>query len=112
MQTETKSNGRKLSEWGNNMSEKESEERDNLVVLTDENGNDAEFEWLDTIEMNNNQYIVVLPIEDEASEEVVILRLESEGEEENFIPVEDENELNDVFESFKDRNKENFDFVD
>jgi uncharacterized protein YrzB (UPF0473 family) len=112
MQSGTKYNDRQLSEWRNNMSENESEERDNIVILTDENGNDAEFEWLDTIEMKDNQYIVVLPIEDEASEEVVILRLEAEGEEENFIPVEDEKELNDVFESFKERNKENFDFVD
>lgn len=88
------------------------EELDNLIVLTDEDGNDSEFEWLDTIEMNEKKYVVVIPADDE-TEEVIILQVEeNENEEENFIAVEDENELNEVFEEFKNRNKENFDFVD
>ena len=37
------------------------EELDNVIVLTDEDGNDVEFEWLDTVEMNDNTYVVVLP---------------------------------------------------
>ena len=90
----------------------ENEELDNIVVLTDDEGQDIEFEWLDTIEMNDSQYIVLLPIEDEEAEEVVILKMEVEDENENFIPVEDEEELNEVYELFKERNKENFDFVD
>ena len=95
------------------MSEREDEELDNIVVLTDDTGKDTEFEWLDTVEMNDNQYIILLPTEDEDAEEVVILRMESTNEEEeNFIPVEDEDELNQVYDIFKERNKENFDFVD
>lgn len=90
----------------------ENEEFDNIVVLTDEDGNDSEFEWLDTIELDDKQYIVVLPTDDEEAEEVVILRIEVDGEEENFIAIEDEEELNKVFDLFKERNKENFDFVD
>ena len=35
-----------------------------------------------------------------------------EEEEKNFIPVEDEDELNQVYDIFKERNKENFDFID
>jgi len=62
---------------------------------------------LDTVEFNNNQYIVVLPVE---KEEVVILRIELIGKEENFVAIEDENELNMVFKEFKERNKEKFSF--
>jgi hypothetical protein len=62
--------------------------------------------------MGENQYIVLLPIEDEEAEEVVILKMESDDEVENFIAVDDEKELNDVYDLFKERNKENFDFVD
>lgn len=90
----------------------ENEELDNIVVLTDDEGKDIEFEWLDTVEMGDNQYIVLLPTDDEEAEEVVILKMEVEDENENFIPVEDEEELNKVYDLFKERNKENFDFVD
>ena len=90
----------------------ENEELDNIVVLTDDEVKDIEFEWLDTVEIGEEQYIVLLPIEDEEAEEVVILKMEADEEQENFIPVEDEEELNNVYDLFKERNKENFDFVD
>jgi uncharacterized protein YrzB (UPF0473 family) len=90
----------------------ENEELDNIVVLTDDEGKDIEFEWLDTVEMGEEQYIVLLPTDDEEAEEVVILKMEVEDESENFIPVDDEDELNQVYDLFKERNKENFDFID
>ena len=88
------------------------EELDNVVVLTDEDGVDTEFEWLDTVEMDDNQYVVLLPMDEEEAEEVVILRLEIDGEEENFVSVDSEEEINKVFELFKERNADDFDFVD
>ena len=87
------------------------EELDNVIVLTDDEGNDVEFEWLDTLEMNDNTYVVVVPT-DEESDEVVILKMEVEDDEETFIGLEDEDEINEVFEEFKSRNKEIFDFTD
>ena len=95
------------------MSEREEmqEELENIIVLTDDEGNDVEFEWLDTIELNDKKYVVVLPTDDE-SDEVVILKMEVEDEEETFIGLEDEDEVKSVFEEFKERNKENFDFED
>ena len=99
------------------MSEKEEmqEELENIIVLTDDEGNDVEFEWLDTIQMNDQTYVVVLPTDEDAeedAEEVVILRMEEEDEEETFVGLEDEDEINAVFEEFKEKNKENFDFED
>jgi uncharacterized protein YrzB (UPF0473 family) len=35
------------------------EERDDIVVLIDENGEEVEFEHIDTIEMNDNEYVVL-----------------------------------------------------
>ena len=95
------------------MSEKEEmqEELDNMIVLTDDEGNDVEFEWLDTLELNDKTYVVVLPT-DEDADEVVILRMEEDGEEETFVGLDDEDEVNEVFEAFKEKNKENFDFED
>ena len=96
------------------MSENEemnTEELDNIIVLTDEDGNDVEFEWLDTLEMNDNTYVVVVPAEEEA-DEVVILKMEKDEDEETFVGLDDENEINEVFEEFKTRNREIFEFVD
>ena len=90
----------------------ENEELDNIVVLTDDEGKDMEFEWLDTVELGEEQYIVLLPMDEEEAEEVVILKMEADEEVENFVAVDDEAELNEVYELFKERNKENFDFVD
>ena len=76
------------------------EELDNIIVLTDEDGNDVEFEWLDTVDMNGNSYVVVIPTDEEA-DEVVILKVEKTDEDESFIGLDDENEINEVFEEFK-----------
>ena len=62
--------------------------------------------------MDDNQYVVLLPMDEEEAEEVVILRLEKDGEEENFVSVDSEEEINKVFELFKERNADDFDFVD
>lgn len=93
-----------------------SEERDDVVVLVDEDGEEVEFEHLDTIEMNGNEYVVLLPVgqEEEAEEdvdEVVILRIDhNENGEDSFITIEDEEELNHVFDEFKNRMEEEYDF--
>jgi len=94
------------------MSEKELENEEmDVVVLTDDEGNDVEFEWLDTVEYNGNQYIVVIPTDEEA-EDVVILRMERNDEEETFVGLENETEVNEVFDVFKEKNKENYEFID
>lgn len=96
----------------NNMSE----ERDDLVVLVDENGEEVEFEHLDTVELNGNEYVILLPVEESEEEkdidEVVILKIEHGEEEDSFVSVDDDDELDAVFEEFKARMEEEFDFDD
>lgn len=91
-----------------------SNELDNIVVLNDEYGNAVNFEFLDLIEYEGNEYVVLLPADesDEAGE-VVILQVEDlSGEEESYVSVEDENTLMAVFGIFKDKYKDEFNFVD
>lgn len=88
------------------------EERDDIVVLVDENGEEVEFEHLDTIEMNGSEYVVLLPLDQAGSvnddtDEVVILKVEhTEDGEDSFISVEDDEEMDAVFEEFKARLEE------
>ncbi len=97
--------------------ENQGEEIDNVIVLNDEDGNEVQFEFLDFIEYDEEEYVVLLPAE-EASEdeigEVVILKVEpTESEEtESYVGVEDEEVLNKVFEIFKEKFKDEFDYED
>lgn len=92
-----------------------SEDLDNRIILNDEAGNEVEFEFLDLIEYQGEEFVVLLPC-DEADEagEVVILRLEDTDDEdtESYSSVDDESVLNAVFEIFKEKFKDEFNFVD
>ena len=88
------------------------EEEANILVLSDENGNDVEFEYLDTIEYQDKEYIVLIP-NDEESSEIVILEVQPVDEElENYIAVENEEILEAVYAIFKDRYQDVLEFAD
>ena len=97
----------------------EGEDLDNIIILNDEDGNEVKFEFLDLVELDEEEYVVLLPVTEEGEEEegeVVILKVEDtddeEAEEESYVSVEDEEILNKVFEIFKEKFKDDFDFVD
>ena len=92
------------------------EELDNIIVLNDEEGKEVQFEFLDLVEYENEEYVVLLPIEEAEDDagEVVILKVEDteSEEEESYVGVEDEEELNAVFAIFKEKFKDEFNFID
>lgn len=95
--------------------DQEGEELDNIIVLNDENGDEIEFEFLDLIEYEGEEYVVLLPHdEEEEADEVVILKLEDTDseDEESYVSVEDEEVLQNVFEIFKEKFKDEFNFID
>ena len=88
------------------------EEESNILTLTDENGTEADFEYLDSIEYQGKEYIVLIPAEEDASE-IVILEVQPVDEElENYIAVENEEVLDAVYAIFKDRFKDILSFGD
>ena len=91
------------------------EELDNIIVLNDEDGNEVKFEFLDLIELDGEEYIVLLPTEeDDEDGEVVILKVEDTDseDEESYVSVDDQEVLNKVFEIFKEKFKDEFNFID
>ena len=92
------------------------EELDNIIVLNDEEGNEVNFEFLDLVELDGEEYVILLPTDenDEEPGEVVILEVEDtdSDDEEYYVSVEDEEILNKVFEIFKEKFKDEFDFID
>ena len=82
------------------------EEETNILTLTDENGQDVEFEYLDCIEYGGKEYLVLMPA-DELATEIVILEVEPVDEEnENYLSVSDEKILNGVYDIFKEKYKD------
>ena len=88
------------------------EEEEGVLLLTDENGVETAFEYLDCIEYEGKEYLVLMPMEEDEGE-VVILEVEPVDEEmENYLAVEDEALLNTIFEIFKTRYSDILTFED
>ena len=86
------------------------EEQSNILTLTDENGADVDFEYLDCIEYEGKEYLVLMPA-DELATEIVILEVEPIDEEnESYCSVDDDDILMEVFEIFKEKFKNEFNF--
>lgn len=94
------------------------EELDGVMTLINEEGEEAEYEFIDSITYENAEYIVLLPVEQEDCEppeddyEAVILAVESDGDMENYVAVDDEDILSAVYEIFKERFADQLDFAD
>jgi len=91
------------------------EEESNLIILNDDEGNEVKFEFLDLIKYEEEDYVVLLPVPEEGEEEdneVVILKLESteSEDEESYVSVDDEATLAAIFEIFKEKFKDEFNF--
>ena len=88
------------------------EEETSILTLTDENGEDINFEYLDCLEYDGVEYLFLIPEGDESGE-IVILEVEPVDEEnENYLAVEDEAVLEAVFGLFKEKYKDVLDFED
>ena len=87
------------------------EEEDKILNLTDEDGNEIKFEFLDFVELENENYVILYPIENN-NDEVVILRVqETEGEQDEYLSV-DEKTLQTVYAIFKEKFKDVYNFQD
>lgn len=89
------------------------DELDNIIALKDEEGNDTPFEFLNVIEYADEEYVALLPADapDDEPSEVVILKVKgSENGEETYVGIEDQDVLDTVFEIFKEKFKDEFNF--
>ncbi|MBS5145301.1 MAG: DUF1292 domain-containing protein [Butyricicoccus pullicaecorum] len=80
----------------------------NYVLLTDEDGNEVEFEHIDTVEVDGQLYMAFIPaqlaVDEEA--EVVILKVVEEDGEEVLVSVEDDEEADRIFAIVMERVEE------
>lgn len=85
------------------------------ITLTDDNGEDIHFEVIDEFEFKEKNYLVLIPFED-VDDEVIILEViysdTDNAEDDEYRSIDDEALLNSIFEEFKKRNADNFDFAE
>ena len=88
------------------------EEESSILSVFDDDGNEERFEYLDSVELNGKEYLVLIPEEAEDAQ-VVVLEVEPVDEEnENYLAVTDEALLNTVYGIFKERYKNVLKFAD
>ena len=88
------------------------EEQEGIITLTNENGDEVEYQLIDSITYENAEYVVLLPVDEEDCE-VVILAVEADDDEmENYVFVDDEEILEGVYAIFKERFADELDFED
>ena len=79
-----------------------------IILMTDEDGNEVEMEHLDTIERDGETYMAFAlanpSIEDFA--ELIILKVEQEGDEEILVTLEDADLMEELYGIFSDRLEE------
>ncbi|MEE0830727.1 MAG: DUF1292 domain-containing protein [Longicatena sp.] len=91
------------------MSEIVQDVNQNMLSLLDEEGNEVLFEVLDMIEYKEENYVILLPEGEEV--DVVILKVTAiDDTQDQFSPVESEEDVMAIFELFKERCKDDFDF--
>ena len=82
---------------------------EDIIILVDENGEEQEFELLDTVEYEGERYVVLIQDEEDS---VVILKVESEEDDELSLVSCEDNVIEEVYHIFKEQNTDNFDFDD
>ena len=90
-------------------------ENENIIVLTDEDGVDVEFEFCASIEYEGDEYVVLLPTDDDDGEVVILQVMDvaedaGDDDEVTYVGVDDEDVLQAVFELFKEQAGDEFDF--
>ena len=86
--------------------ENEEMEESGILTLTDENGQDVDFEYLDCLTYEDKEYLILMPADDPATEIVILEVVPVDEENENYIAVEDEAILDAVYGLFKEKYKD------
>ncbi|MBQ3500520.1 MAG: DUF1292 domain-containing protein [Oscillospiraceae bacterium] len=86
-----------------------------FITLVDGNGKETEFEIVDSLVSENNEYFALIPVEtadnvDSDDGELVILKVVEENGEEFLDEIEDDDEYENIAEIFMERLEDLYDF--
>lgn len=71
-------------------------EEDQIIETVDENGNVVKFELYDIVEVDEKEYALLLPTDEEDADEVILMKITKDGEEYLFETIDDDDEFEKV----------------
>ncbi len=93
-------------------------DKENIIELTGEDGEVLKAEYLDSVLVDDQEYVVMIPIDeagcgtegcdgcDSCGEtEVIIMKIQTKEDEEFLVPVEDDEELEKAFTAFQEQSE-------
>ncbi len=89
-----------------------------LITLTDEEGEEHTFELVDTLEKDGENYVALIAISEDPDDmlqddgNLIIMKILEENGEEILELIEDDDEFEEISEIFMDRLSDLFDFED
>ena len=84
-------------------------DEDQIIETIDENGNLIKFELFDIVEVDEKEYALLLPVDEEEGDEVVLMRLSKDGDDYLFETIDDDAEFEKVatyVENMNDKNED------
>ncbi|WP_061316958.1 DUF1292 domain-containing protein [Clostridium botulinum] len=73
----------------------------NTITLTDEEGKETEFEVITKLDIEDKEYVVVVPKNEEVDEAIALRIDNNDNGEEMLVPVEEDEEFNMVAEAYE-----------
>lgn len=86
------------------------EDENDIIELTGEDGEVINVEFIATIKVEEQEYAIMHSVEESDDGDVIIMRMEKDGDEDYLVSIDDEDELERIFEAFKKVASEDYDF--
>ena len=80
----------------------ENMENENVFTLTDEEGNESDFEFLDELVIDDVTYLALIPVDGDEEEYVVLKVVVDENGDEILVTIDDDDEFDRVVDAFED----------
>ena len=78
-------------------------ERENIFTLTDEEGTESEFELIGELNVDDNDYLALIPMDGDEDEYVILKVTVDENGEELLVTIDDDDEFDRVADAFEDQ---------
>ncbi len=73
-----------------------------VFTLTDEEGNESDFELIGNMELDGNKYVALIPVDSTEDEYVILKVTTDENGDELLLTIEDDDEFDAVADAFED----------
>lgn len=80
----------------------EEETEQEVFTLTDEDGNESDFEFIGRIELDGNLYVALIPVDGNEEEYVILKVITDDDGEEVLVTIEDDEEFDKAADAFED----------